>query len=239
MSRSSSMHPIVPCLAALAFIGTTAHAAEPTHVGIENGELVYTGELVDDANKRLFALYDSLAAKPTVLRIKTRGGVVDRGLDLAYWVHANKLDVKVPDYCLSSCANYVFPAGRRKIVGNGAVIGFHGGISSEHFALDDASQAMVDAMTKEQQAGFWASFRSDQQPSLEREQAFFKMIGVRQDLTTHGQLPQFENHVKGVVWTYSEAGFRYFGVTGIEVIDGPWRPSTRGGHLDYTMFDVK
>lgn len=224
---------------ATALFSTCAYADEATQVGLENGELVYTGELVDDANQRLFALYDSLDTKPSVLRIKSVGGVVDRGMDLAYWVHEHKLDVKVPDYCLSSCANYVFPAGRRKIVGNSAMVGFHGGISSAHFSLDEASQAVYDAMSKEQQAAFWASLRSDQQPSLEREQAFFKLIGVRQELTTHGQAAQFQNDIAGVVWTYTEAGFGYFGVTGIEVIDGPWRPSTRGGHLDYTMFDVK
>lgn len=233
------MHPLtLSAIAALAFIAAAAHADEVTHVGMENGELVYSGDVTDDANQRLFALYDSLATKPTVLRIQSTGGVVEQGLDLGSWLHANKLDVKVTGYCLSSCANYVFTAGQRKIVGNGALIGFHGGISSAHFALDDASQAAYDAMTREQQAVFWASVKSGQQPTLEREQAFFDMIGVRQDITTYGQAARFKQDLKGVVWTYSEAGFKRLGVSGIQVIDGPWRPSTHGGSLDFTLLEV-
>lgn len=233
------MHPaILSAIAAVAFIVTTAHAGEMTHVGIEHGELVYTGDVTDDANQRLFALYDSLATKPTVFLVQSAGGVVEQGLDLGSWLHANKLDVKVTGYCLSSCANYVFTAGRRKIVGNGALIGFHGGISSEHFALDDASRAAYDAMTSEQQAAFWASVKSDQQPTLEREQAFFNMIGVRQDITTYGQATRFKQDMKGVVWTYSEAGFKRLGVSGIEVLDGPWQPSTHGGSLEFTLLEV-
>lgn len=229
---------ILSAIAVLAFICTAAHAEEKTHVGVKNGELVYSGDIDEDANKRLSALYRRLNPKPSVLLIQSKGGVVENGLDLGYWLHAHQLDVKVTQYCLSSCANYVFTAGQRKIVGNGAVIGFHGGISSEHFALDDATQATYDAMTKEQQVEFWASIRRSQQPTLERERAFFEMIGVRQDITTYGQAARFKDDAKGDVWTYSEAGFKRFGVTGIQVLDGPWRPSTRGGSLTFTTFEV-
>lgn len=233
------MHPaILSVVAVLTFICTAVHAEETTHVGVKDGELVYSGDIDEDANQRLFALYDRLAPKPSVLFIQSKGGVVDNGLDLGYWLHGHQLDVKVTQYCLSSCANYVFTAGQRKIVGNGAVIGFHGGISSEHFALDDATQAMHDAMTKEQQAEFWASIKRSQQPTLERERAFFQMIGVRQDITTYGQAARFKDDAIGDVWTYSEAGFKRFGVTGIQVLDGPWQPSTRGGSLTFATLEV-
>ena len=79
------MHRIfLAALVATVFVSNGIHAGEPTQVGLENGELVYTGEVVDDANGRLFALYDSLDTKPSVLRIKSVGGVIDRGMDLAY-----------------------------------------------------------------------------------------------------------------------------------------------------------
>lgn len=198
-----------------------AHAGESTQAYLSEGELQYVGYLDEDANTRLFALYDSLPIKPTVLSIRSRGGDVVHGMALGEWVHAHKLDVKVMEFCLSSCANYVFTAGGRKIVSNMAMIGYHGGLSSMHFDVGGADKAKYAAMTPVQQDAYQAGLRQGMQPMLDRETAFFKTIGVRQDITTWG-------HASGRVqyaddgWTYSQDGFRRFGVDRIEVINPPW-----------------
>lgn len=216
------MRSLLPLLlTALACAG--AQAAETTSVYVENDELHYAGPVDDAANRRLFALYDSLARKPAVLVIRSKGGEVSTGLDLGQWVHANRLDLRVPEYCLSSCANYVFTAGARKIVGAKAVVGFHGGVSSSEFALDEATQAMFDALPQDQQDAFWAKFRQDMAPLVAREEAFFRLVGVDRAITTYGQAPRFEN-AGGEGWTYTQQGFAHFGVTNIEVTGGPWRP---------------
>lgn len=211
--------------ALLACIG--AHAAEATRVHADGGELHYAGPVDADANRRLFALYDRLERKPTTLVVKSKGGEVGSGLELGQWVHANRLDVRVPEYCLSSCANYVFTAGARKTVSSHAVVGFHGGVSSTEFKLDEATQAMFDALTKAQQDAFWAKFREDTRPMVEREAAFFQRIGVDRAITTYGQASRFE-HTAGNGWTYTREGFARFGVTGIDVTGGPWRPAIDG-----------
>jgi hypothetical protein len=200
-----------------------ANAGESTHAYLSEGELQYVGYLDEDANARLFALYDGLATKPTVLAIRSRGGDVVPGMALGEWVHAHKLDVKVMEFCLSSCANYVFTAGSRKIVSNLAMIGYHGGMSSMHFDVGGSDKEKYAAMTPAQQAAYQAGLRKDVQPLLDRETAFFKTIGVRQDITTWG-------HQSGRVsveqdgWTYTQDGFRRFGVDRIEVINPPWVP---------------
>jgi hypothetical protein len=213
---------MLSCLVTLVLAGNAA-AADATRVFMEKGELHYIGYLDDDANRRLFALYDSLATKPSVLAITSRGGDVATGLDLGHWVHEKKLDIKVTQHCLSSCANYIFTAGARKVVGNSAVIGFHGGISSQSFDLAGETKTRYAAMTAQQQQAFWARLREDTRPLLERETGFFKRIGVRQEITTYGQAARFEKTVPDG-WTFSEEGFRRFGVDRIEVLDGPWRP---------------
>lgn len=226
------------CLIALTFFATAASAAdEATRVFVENGELHYSGYLDDDANQRLFALYDSLAIKPTVLAIESKGGIVDFGLDLGDWVYRKGLDVKVSAYCLSSCANYVFTAAPRKTVSNVAVIGFHGGISSATFNLGGERKAAYDAMTKEQQDAFWAGHRKEIQPLLQRETDFFKKIGVRQYITTYGQASRFDlPDMDG--WTFTREDFARFGVDRIEVIDGPWRPAMPGKAITITTIEV-
>ncbi|WP_313171469.1 hypothetical protein [Massilia oculi] len=226
------------CLIALTFCATAASAAnDATRVFVENGELHYSGYLDDDANQRLFALYESLAIKPTVLAIESKGGIVDFGLDLGDWVYRKGLDVKVSSYCLSSCANYVFTAAPRKTVSNVAVIGFHGGISSTKFDLGGERQAAYDAMTSEQRDAFWAGHRKEIQPLLQRETDFFKKIGVRQDITTYGQASRFDlPDMDG--WTFTREDFARFGVDRIEVIDGPWRPAMPGNAITITTIEV-
>jgi hypothetical protein len=217
--RTTALFHLVPLILAGA-----AHAGESTQAYLSEGELQYVGYLDEDANARLFALYDSLPVKPTVLSIRSRGGDVVQGMALGEWVHAHKLDVKVMEFCMSSCANYVFPAGARKIVSNMAMIGYHGGMSSMHFDVGTADKAKYAAMTPAQQAAYQANVRKEVQPLLDRETAFFKTIGVRQDITTWG-------HTSGRVqyaddgWTYSQSGFARFGVDRIEVINPPWAPT--------------
>lgn len=218
-------HTALPLLAlAAALSAPAAHAADVTEVHVKDNELHYVGELDGDANQRLFALYDSLGNKPTVLSIRSGGGPVQHGMELGEWVHAHKLDVKVLELCASSCANYVFTAGARKIVGNTAVIGYHGGLSSMSFNITGG-----EAMSRQQKDAVMAEVRKGMAPQLQREEAFFTSIGVRQDITTWGQQARFKpildaNDVG--VWTYTQEGFHRFGVDGIEVIDPPWTPKS-------------
>jgi hypothetical protein len=44
------------------------------------------------------------------------------------------------EFCMSSCANYVFTAAGRKIVGSAATIAFHGGLSSMSFTVGAATR---------------------------------------------------------------------------------------------------
>jgi hypothetical protein len=200
-------------------------ASDTTQAYLSEGELQYVGYLDDDANARLFALYDSLPVKPTVLAIRSRGGDVVPGMALGEWVHAHKLDVKVMEFCLSSCANYVFTAGSRKIVSNLAMIGYHGGLSSVDFSVGGSDKAKYDAMTQVQQAAYKAEFKKSLQPQVDRETAFFKTIGVRQDITTYGQQARFDKLAANFDgWTFTQDGFKRFGVEHIEVINPPWAP---------------
>jgi hypothetical protein len=222
---------------ALAVVHAAPARAETTRVFIDQGELHYVGYLDDGANAQLFALYDSLSPKPSVLAITSRGGDVLTGLALGQWVHEHRLDIKVMEHCLSSCANYVFTAGAQKIVSNVAVIGFHGGISSTRFELKGDMKTRYDAMSTVQQEAFWAGFRNDMRPSLEREAGFFRLIGVRQDITTYGQADRFKQRVADG-WTFSAEGFRQFGVDRIRVLDGPWRPTPPTAAWKITLLEV-
>ena len=239
------MHAIRLCralviLSALACPFVPALAAEETHVFISNGELTYFGPITTEANLKLATLHGADGGKATVLSIRSGGGETTAGMELGAWVRIRKLDVKVMEVCLSSCANYVFTAGRNKIVSNFAVVGFHGGLGSTNFAFDPAFQKVLDAMAPAERTTYQAQMKQDQARQLAEETAFFNSIGVRPEITLLGQaapyIAEYDKDDKVWGWTYSVTDFAALGVDKITVINGPWAPRLISGK--HTFFPV-
>jgi len=226
------------CLAALA---AGAHAADTTQAFVDRNELQYVGELDDQANARLFALYDGLKDKPTTLSIRSPGGPTGAGLALGQWVRDHKLDVKVLEYCLSSCANYVFPAGIHKVVSNFAVIGLHGGLSSTSFSFDADTQKMLDALAPAQRKAWMEQFFASMKPDAKKEEAYLQALGVRADYVTLGQQERYQRYQqdpKTIGWTYSLEDFARLGIRGITVINPPWRPGSALKNVSFAILQL-
>src|SRR4249920_2997236 len=101
-------------------------AKRPFKVFLEQPDaLVYQGDLSAAANKRIFELYDKATVKPRMVRITSGGGDVNLGMDLGDWIFQHQLDVEVLDHCMSSCANYVFPAGKTKFLNPDSILMWH------------------------------------------------------------------------------------------------------------------
>ena len=62
----------------------------------------------------------------TTLLIDSAGGEIVTGMEFGAWVFERRLDVVVDRACLSSCANYIFTAGKNKEIKPGAVVAWHG-----------------------------------------------------------------------------------------------------------------
>lgn len=221
------------CLVLLSFLAASplaSSAPETTQVYLDNGELHYIGGLDEQANARLFALYDSLTTKPSVLSIRSKGGEIKLGMALGRWVRERGLDIEVMEFCLSSCANYVFPAARRKTVSNFAVIGYHGGPSSGQVGFSASLQKIIDDMAPAQRKAFVDDLNKSIAADGKAERAYLRSIGVSEDLSTLGQQPRYQKLLKAdpdvLGWTYSLAGFARLGVHGITVINPPWKPGS-------------
>lgn len=224
-------HLALPALLPLLFGASMACAAETTtQVFHDHGELLYVGPVDSDANARLFALYDSLKEKPDTLAIRSEGGSTTQGMALGQWVRDHKLDVKVLEYCLSSCANYVFPAGVHKVVSNFAIIGLHGGLSSASFNYDESTKTMFASMSAKERQALIDKINASIKEDAVKEQAYFKVLGVRADYVTLGQQERYQklyrDDPKTVGWTYTLEDFGRMGIHDISVINPPWRPGT-------------
>jgi hypothetical protein len=238
MRRPLLLSPLLSLLPLL-FTHAPAGAGDPTQVYLDHGELNYVGLLDEQANARLFALYDGLKDKPTTLSIRSEGGPTGHGLALGQWVHDHKLDVKVLEYCMSSCANYVFPAGAHKVVSNFAVIGLHGGLSSASVNFDESTKKMLDAMPPKERQAMIDQIHGSIRKDAVKEQAYLKALGVRADYVTLGQEERhqrlYRDDPKTVGWTYTLEDFGRMGIHDISVINPPWRP---GSALKNVSFQV-
>ena len=102
-------------------------ARAQTVVRQEGDAIVFEGQ-INSASATEFLL---LLLDPQVKRlvISSGGGLVAAALDMAQAIHERQLDVEVPRLCHSSCANYIFPAGRNKVLGRLGVVAWHGNMT--------------------------------------------------------------------------------------------------------------
>jgi hypothetical protein len=87
--------------------------------------------------------------------------------------------VEVPESCLSSCANYVFPAGRHKLLGRPDAVGWHGN--------------MAHVLYREQsgQERWSPPVMADARRLARREAEFFRRIGVDGFVCWFGKIPPY------------------------------------------------
>jgi hypothetical protein len=150
----------------------------------------YEGPISAEANLLFF---QRVAERPIKrLVITSAGGEVEAGIDLGYWVHKNRIDIEVPEYCLSSCANYVFTSGRHKYVREGAVVAWHGNynhLKQTGLWKDDITYRMERTGEDEDTASVMARALVDR--LVEMEQAFFSMIDVNEFICWVGKMPPY------------------------------------------------
>lgn len=217
--------------ALLAFISSLSFIAAQaaTQVWLEDNQIIYSGSLSVEANAEVFSLYEAAVKKPTVLSIKSPGGPIDAGLDLGEWTHQQGLDVRVDEFCFSSCANYIFTAGVKKILGKNAIIGFHGGASSESFnmAQINATLARIPAEQREKvREEVEQQLKAYIAANKKREANFYQAIAVAQKITTLGQQGVYHIYQKTGFkgWYYSLDDMEKLGLKNIHVVGGDWNP---------------
>lgn len=107
-------------------------------ITVDNENVRYAGQLTPEGLSRLKALTDQKKIKS--LTIKSGGGEISIGIDFGDWVFDHQLDVIVEQGCFSSCANYVFPAGRKKTILPGAVVAWHGSALQNSFQTEEGAR---------------------------------------------------------------------------------------------------
>jgi hypothetical protein len=173
----------------LALVACIANPAS-ADTGLAAEVAYYTGPISAEQNQRFFETVQGKSIRRLV--ITSSGGEVEAGIALGLWVFDRRLDIEVPEYCLSSCANYVFPAGHHKSIGTGAVVAWHGNynhLKQTGLWQDDIPGSMkrhgVDAAT----ARGLVHEEVERLVGLERD--FYAHIGVNEYLCWIGKMPPY------------------------------------------------
>jgi len=91
-------------------------------------------------------LVRSFAPKKTFVVKHSGGGDGATAMALGILIHRHRWDVEVVDICASSCANWIFPAGRTKYLDRDSLLLFHGGPYQENmFEMGKALERKLTA----------------------------------------------------------------------------------------------
>ncbi len=174
----------------LAFAGTEIDpSAKEAAIVIEGIRATYSGSISDGNVERFL---DAVKGKEIAeLVISSGGGDINAGMALGEWVFDNRVDVVVEGMCMSSCANYVFTAARRKTIRDNAVVAWHGSVLQKTGMSDeDAREAMTEAYSalpaddqekydlEELVSQAVEQMKEYRENATVRQEAFFNKIGV-------------------------------------------------------------
>ena len=218
------LRPTLPLLCLLLALSGCAHnkareeASRATVTLSSDGKrLVYNGKIKASTVDEALALYKAAYPKPDTLDISSQGGSLYDGIRLGTLVYKQQLDVRVFGECASSCANYIFPAGRSKYLLPNSRLLWHGGMLQPDWRARIQRRYPDDA-----QARLQAIEENDWMQQYEA--AFFRQIGVDPLLTVCGQHPAWRQQFPDTHgFDYSLEDLARFGVSNIHMVGRSWR----------------
>lgn len=130
------------------------------------------------------------------LVITSTGGEINAGMDLGDWIFAKQINITIEDYCLSTCANYIFTAGYEKKILPRAIVAWHGN-SFQKTGLSEAdirekTKLFLQSLPPEKRQGLDVGSMvkkalQEMRNNQTRERAFFDKIGVNGQVCLLGQ----------------------------------------------------
>lgn len=152
----------------------------PPEIAVRNGVLFYDGKIIPGSAEKVAAQLKMRRVEK--ISLNSIGGDVAEALALGREIARHKLDVEVRNVCASACANYLFPAGKNKFIGQNSYLLWHGNLHSPVREIGIDAADSDPGMTAEKLV---------QQPEFQQlkaaESAFYQAIGVSEKI---GYCPQ-------------------------------------------------
>lgn len=242
------------CLAlCLAFLGWLHHAGffDRSQVTLSNGVLLIQGNLDMELLAQFRRVLESSDVRDVRVRLRSPGGQIHVAMAIGREIHRRRLDVEVDRLCHSSCANYLFTAGRNKYLQSADQVRFHGGALQPDFVaaalqLVEQGRQMLDGedippdMDMElfrELCGLAAGLPINAATNILAEKAFFEEIGVSALTPVYGQYGEYSGWFDDGVhdnFSYLSEDYALLGVGNVMVSE-----PEAGDRLDGRVFRAR
>lgn len=216
-------------------------------IRLADGVLLIQGRLDRDLLAEFRSVIATADLRDVRVRLRSRGGDIHAGMAMGREIHRRQLDVEVDVHCISSCANYLFTAGRNKYVRSPGHVKFHGGALQPDFVdgalalLGQGQQAVsAEGLPPESELRQWRELHglADGYPinaaaQILAEKAFFEEIGVSALTPVYGQYGDYAAWFMDGVhdnFYYLPEDYALFGVTNV-IVTEPVTDSGSGARL--------
>ncbi|MGR4863694.1 hypothetical protein [Caulobacter sp. LARHSG274] len=172
-------------------------ARGPFRVTRPSPEILMVEGRITAGDDKVFA--DALTDQVGTIVVNSGGGDVIPALKMAARIRARNLRVAVDGACVSSCANYLFVAGRRQVVLTRSVVLWHGGVTDEAVAEMTTAMRTMLADAHASPATIAANVeRTDRQMrTAMRDQArLYRAVGLSADVVEN--LPRLTGDARPV-----------------------------------------
>lgn len=198
--------------------------AEQLPIYKEDQIIYYNYHIDNEGFNTVRKLYTPEVSK---LIFNSPGGESGIAIKFAKWIMNHDLDIEVDRYCLSSCANYIFPAGKIKYLNKKSVVGWHGGaFQFKKTPIDARNIRTVLSFSKNCD---FSRLSKDEllifESKIKSECAFYKYLNINSLITMYGQIEEDRFYTDNVdFWSYSLDAMAFLGINGIVVKGGDWEP---------------
>jgi len=214
--------------------------AEPAQVHVQ-GDTVYYNVNFSKASSATFDAAVSGIARGQVTRlvISSGGGDTVAGRHVGRWVRDMGLVVEVDIICFSSCADYIFPAGRARVIRADAFVGWHGNERQFHLlaARKGVSLEVLLAQyvpkdaSPEQRTAFFRDFAETTNVTMKDEADFYAKLGLNDAFAVCAVgdiLEKRPGYAGQIGWGFSLADMARLGMTNTVYLgDGSYEDSAR------------
>ena len=219
-------------------------SAPPAEISVKGTTLVYNGIINRESYSRFRWVTAENDAVIDTIQITSRGGDTSVGKKMGRWIHDRNINVIVDNFCISSCANYIFTAGRNKVIREDSIVGWHGSEHQDEYiarakgvtleerlkqVFDDIEwpEAQQDAVVL---GNTFEEFKSDWMERSEDERKFLEKVAVSVDVMVYGLSPdRYDEYLDGQYsfWTFSIEDMAKFGIDNVSYEGSGEYPSER------------
>jgi hypothetical protein len=214
--------------------------AEPAQVHVQGDTVYYTGNF----SKASSAAFDAAVAgiargQITRLVISSGGGDTVAGRHVGRWVRGMGLVVEVDVICFSSCADYIFPAGRARVIRADAFVGWHGNERQFHLLAARKGISLADLLSQyvpkdaspEQRTAFFRDFEETTKVTMKDEADFYAKLGLNDAFAVCAVgdiLEKRPGYAGQIGWGFSLADMARLGITNTVYLgNGAYEDSAR------------